>query len=195
MLLILAVMVLVAQPALAQDNMFKVFGGLAYISPLDDEEVDFGTVKDSIEASEELGWTVGIEIRFTDAIGLELDAVRATHDIEFGGDAIGEIDFTPLSASLNFHIVHTTIVDLYIAPTATYILWGDLEFDSSSLGDLDAENDFAYGASVGLDIGLGDNFAIFGGVRWLNADIEPDDGDEEIGVDPLISRLGVAFRF
>ena len=63
-----------------------------------------------------------------------------------------------------------------------------------SSGTFKTDDEFAYGASLGLEIGLGDTFAIMGGLRWLKADIEPD-GIEKIGIDPLFSRLGVALRF
>lgn len=186
------------QPALAQDNKVKIFAGASYISPLDEADVDIGAITDSIEASSELGWTVGVEFRFGEWIGLEVDYVSATHDIEFGGQQIAEIDFAPISASLNVHLVHTKLVDLYIAPTATYVYWGDLELDSGqtiNLSDLDTDDEVSFGASLGLDIGLGEHFAVFGGVRWLSVDFENDDIDGSIGVDPLLSRLGVAVRF
>jgi hypothetical protein len=38
------------------------------------------------------------------------------------------------------------------------------------------------------------HFAIVGGVRYLKLDLTPQDGDG-IAVDPLISRVGAAFRF
>ncbi|HET6373203.1 MAG TPA: outer membrane beta-barrel protein [Candidatus Polarisedimenticolia bacterium] len=186
--------VLVATPALADTPKFKIFGGASYVSPLGEEDVDFGTVRDSIKASDELGWTLGVECRFNKVVGLELDYVNVTNDIEFGDDVVGELDMQPLSATLNFHLIPTSIVDLYVGPTATYFIFGDVKLDD--LGEsLDSENEFAYGASVGLEIGLGDTFAIMGGVRWLKVDFQPQDSNEEFAVDPLFSRLGVALRF
>ena len=184
---------LVATPVLAADPpSFKVFGGASYVSPLGEEDVTFGTVTDSVEASEALGWTVGLEARFNQILGLEFDYVNATNDIEFGGDVVGEVDMQPLSATLNFHLIPTSIVDLYIGPTASYFIFGDAEVES--VGSLDVDDEFAYGASLGLEIGLGKTFAILGGVRWLKVDLTPE-GGEEIAVDPLLSRLGVALRF
>lgn len=197
LLLFLAVAALAIQPAAAQDNSFKIYGGLAYISPLSEEDVDFGSVSDSVEASSEAGWNVGVEFRFSELFGLEIDVVHATQDIEFGGDTIADVDFTPVSATLNFHLINTSVVDFYLGPTAGYVIWGDIDFESSSFSSSDegTDNQFAWGAAVGLDIGFGGTFAITGGVRWLDVDLEPEEGNEEIGVDPLLSRLGVAFRF
>lgn len=188
-----ALVLLGSSTALAADTpKFKVFGGASYVSPLAEDDVTIGSVEDSIEASDELGWTVGFEFRFNKVLGLELDYVNATNDIEFGGDTIGDVHIQPLSATLNFHLIPTSIVDLYLGPTASYFIVDDVEVDS--VGEFKTDNEFAYGASLGLEIGFGDTFAILGGVRWLKADIEPD-GLDEIGLDPLLTRLGVAFRF
>jgi hypothetical protein len=201
--LVALVLLAVAPPsaALAQDTHFKIFGAAAYVAPLNEEDVDFGSVQDSVEASDELGWAFGFEWRWGKLLGLEVDYVNSTQDIELGGEAIAEVDFQPVSASLNIHLIHTTFIDLYVAPTASYIDWGDVEVTGSA-GNLNVSNDIetdaelAWGAQIGLDIGLGETFVLTGGVRWLSADLSPDDDDvDELGIDPLISRVGVGLRF
>ena len=197
LLLLLGIAALAIQPASAQDEYnFKIYGGMAYISPLSEEDVDFGSVSDSVEASDEVGYNIGVEFRFAGRLGLEVDAVTATQDVEFGGSTIGEIDFTPVSATLNFHF-GGKVFDFYVGPTAGWVFWGDIDFTSSSFSSAEGDTDdqFAWGAAVGLDIGFGGTFAITGGVRWLDIDLESSDGDATVGVDPLISRLGIAFRF
>src|SRR5262245_48688033 len=192
-LLYALVSLLVGTPVLAAaPPTFKVFGGASYVSPLGEDDVTFGSITDSVEASDELGWTVGLEARVNQILGFEFDYVNATNDIEFGGDVIGEVEMQPLSATLNFHLIPTSIVDLYIGPTASYFIFDDVEIDSG--GTLETDDEFAYGASLGLEIGLGQTFAILGGVRWLKVDLAPE-GAEEVAVDPLFSRLGVALRF
>jgi outer membrane protein W len=189
-------LLLAVSPLLAQDNSFKIYGGLAYVSPLSDENVDIDGVVDSLQASSEAGWNLGVEFRFNKLLGLELDGVHATQDIEFGGNTIADVDFTPLSATLDFHLIHTKVIDLYLGPTASYIIWGDINVKDANFGDDNgADNQFAWGALVGLDIGFGKTFAITLGVRWLDVDLKPDGSSDSVGVDPLISRLGVAFRF
>ncbi len=191
--LVFVVLAATIAPVMAADHpRFKVFGAASFVSPLGEEDVDFGAVKDSVEASDEVGWNIGFEARFTTLLGLEIDFVNSTNDIEFAGETIAEVDMQPLSATLNFHLVPTGIVDFYIGPTATYFIYGDVEFET--LGEVGTDDEFAYGASVGLEIGLGDHFAILGGVRWLKTDLTTDDEDE-FAVDPLFSRLGVALRF
>ncbi len=187
--------------ALAQDNNFKIFGAAAYVSPLSEEDVDFGSVQDSVEASNELGWAFGFEWRWGQLLGLEMDYINSTQDIDLGGTTVAEVDFAPVSASLNIHLINTKVIDLYVAPTASYIFWGDIEITGSASNlninnNIDADPEFAWGAQVGLDIGLGENFVIMGGIRWLSADLSPTDDDvDELGIDPLISRVGIGLRF
>jgi len=188
-----------AAPAQAQEVKFKIFGAAAYVSPLSNDNVTIGSVEDSIEASNQAGWDFGFEWRMSPMFGLEVDYMDADQDIDFGGHKIADTKLQPLSATLNFHLVHTKVVDFYLGPTFSYVNWGDINFNqegqdlSGELG-VPADKESAWGASVGIDIGLGKSFAIVGGVRYIKLDLTPKDS-EGIAIDPLISRLGVALRF
>ena len=187
-----------ATPAMAQDtHRFKIFGGVSYISALGEDDVDFGTVSDSVQGSNEMGYEFGLEFRFGKWIGLEASYVDASQEFEFNGATFGEADITPINVALNFHLIHSKYVDFYIAPVASYVDWGDLELEGG--GSESIESETAYGAQVGLDISLGKMIAIIGGVRWLSLDLTPDDplapGVDSVAVDPLFARLGVALRF
>src|SRR5688572_5847088 len=110
------------QPIFAwEEKHFKIFGAATWVSPLGSEDVDIGDISDSLEFSDELGWNFGVEFRFNEWIGLEVDYINVTNDVELGDATVGEIDFSPLSASLNFHIVHTDVIDLYLAPTGSWV--------------------------------------------------------------------------
>lgn len=190
-LMIPALMVLGTTVTLAADPpKFKIFGGAAFVSPLGEEDVDIGQVRDSIQASNELGWTVGFEARVNKGIGLEFDYINVTNDIEFGNRTITNVDLDPISFTLNFHLIPTRVVDFYIGPTVSYFIWGDLDLGN---GRVSADNELDFGASAGLEIG-GEHFAFLGGLRWVAADLSPS-GGPSIKVDPLISRLGVAFKW
>jgi outer membrane protein W len=184
-----------AQPALAQDTHFKLFGAISYISPLGEDDVTIGSITDSVQASNESGWEAGIEFRFVKLLGLEVSYLNATNDIEFGDTTIGEVDLTPYNVALNFHLIPSKYFDFYVAPVVSFVNWGDLKFDDGTSAGTDSE--VAYGAAVGLDISFHKNFAFIGGVRWLSLDLTSDDPavDETVAVDPLFARVGFAFRF
>lgn len=186
--------VFAAQPLLAaSDTRFKIFGAAAWVGPMDEQDVSIDAVDDTLKAAETLGWNLGFELRFTDRLGLEVDYINSTQDVDFDGDTIGQIRIEPVSASLDIHLFNSDILDLYIAPTASWVFFNDVEFENIT-GEVDVDPEFAWGATVGLDIGLGDHVAIVTGLRWLNLDAGSNDV-ADFGIDPLIARAGIGIRF
>jgi outer membrane protein W len=190
---------LAAPAASAQDTHFKLYGGAAYVAPLSSEDVTVGSVTDAVQAEDQVGWNFGFEGRVIKLIGLELDYVNANQDISLGGTTIGSADFSPLTFSVNFHIVPTTIVDFYVGASYAYVSWGDIKLNQAgetffSTTGLATDSVNAWGVSLGLDIGLGKHFAFTAGLRYLDLPLEVTSG-ESIAVNPLIGRLGVAIRF
>ena len=186
-------------PLLAQDTHFKIYGGAAYVAPSSDSDVTFGGITDTLKAERHVGWNLGVEGRFSHLMGIEVDYVRATQDVRFGGSTIGTADFSPLTATLDFHLVHTKIVDFYLGPSYSYVNWGAIHLnvdgnDITGSSEIGTDSAHGWGASMGLDIGLGKHFAITGGVKYLNVDLELRNGPA-VGVHPLMARLGAAVRF
>jgi len=184
--------------ALAQGNHFKVYGGPAYVAPMSDEDVTFGSVTDTVQAAEEVGWNLGIEGRFNDWFGIELDYVDANQDVDFGGTTIGDTNFSPLTATFNIHVVHTTVVDFYLGPSYSYVNWGDIHLNASGSGitgssDIGTDSSHGWGVSLGLDVGW-EHFVFTGGVKYLDVGLQVQNG-QSIPVNPLVARLGVGFRF
>lgn len=188
-----------AAPARAEDTHFKIYGGPAYVAPMSDSDVTIGSITDTIEGEQQVGWNLGIEGRIGSWFGIELDYVNADQDVSFGGGTIGDATFSPLTATLNFHVVHTKIVDFYLGPSYSYVNWGDIHVNAdggaiTGGSDIGTESDQTWGASLGLDIGVGKHFAICGGVKYLDTDLKLNSG-ETAGVKPLVARLSAAFRF
>jgi outer membrane protein W len=185
--------------ALAQDTHFKLYGGAAYVAPLSSEDVTVGSVTDAVQAEDQVGWNFGFEGRLGKLVGLELDYVNANQDVSLGGTTIGSADFSPLTLSVNFHIVPTTIVDFYIGASYAYVSWGDIKLNQAgetyfSTTGLATDSANAWGAALGLDIGIGKHFAFTAGLRYLDLPLEVTSG-QSIPVNPLIGRVGVAVRF
>jgi outer membrane protein W len=185
--------------ALAQDTHVKIYGGAAYVAPMSDSSITVGSVTDTVKAEQQVGWNFGFEGRLGKLIGLELDYVNATQDVDYGGTVIGSTDFSPLTFTVNFHIVHTTIVDLYLGPSYAYVNWGDIKLNQEgqtffSTTGLATDSAGAWGAGLGLDVGIGKHFAFTGGLRYLDVPLEVQ-GGQSASVNPLIARLGVALRF
>jgi len=180
-----------AMPAHAQGNAFKVYAVVAYVSPTGSEDITVDNVKASAETATQAGWGVGFEWRLGKWAGLEFDYMNADQDVEFDGQKVASTAMSPLSATLNFHLIHTKVIDFYFGPEVSYVAWDDIEDDGGSVG---ADSQFAYGAQVGADFSFAKAFAIVAQLRYLQLDLEADTG-ESIPVNPLFGRAGVAFRW
>jgi outer membrane protein W len=198
----LAAVAVVSPAARADDDFdthFKFYGGPAYVASMGDSDVTFGTVEDTIENESQVGWNLGFEGRFNDWVGIELDYVHANQDVSFGGSTIGDTTFSPLTATLNVHVVHTKIFDLYLGPSYSYVNWGEIHLNANGgtiTGSSEIGTDSAHdwGASLGFDVGIGKHFALGAGVKYLNVDLTMDNG-QTAEVKPLMARLTAAFRF
>jgi outer membrane protein W len=180
-------------PAGAQEGSydFKLFGGAAYVAPLSDSSL--AGLADTVEASTEYGWEIGGEWKPSDRFGLEVAYFDAEHDVEADGAVIGDIDLRPLTFTANFHLVNRNAFNWYVGPTIAYIDWSDVRIGGGASLPVDSET--TYGVSTGVDIGIGETFAIQLGLRWLDASVESPVLPNDVGVDPLFTRIGVAFRF
>jgi opacity protein-like surface antigen len=198
-LLCLAGVGLFGPAAFAQNTHFKVYGGFGYVAPMSDSHVTFNSIEDSLKTEKKVGWNAGFEIRPAELVGFEIDYLRATQDVKFGSRVIGETNFSPLTATLNFHLIRTTAVDVYVGPSYSYVNWGEIKLNGTGTDEIGGSeirtnSAHGWGASAGIDIGLAPHFAVTAGLRYLNVDLKLD-GNGSSSVNPLVARLGVALRF
>jgi outer membrane protein W len=193
-----AVVVFASAPAMAQDHSFRVFATADWISPLAEDDITFGSVQDSIQGATAVGYEAGFEWRMNKFFGLEGSYLAGSNDFDFGDTQIGTLDQSAITAALNFHILPTKIFDLWIAPVASWYSFNDFKVDSGfGGGSVSIGDEWGYGAQVGFDIGFGKTFAITGGVRYVKLSVNGDSssGIDDVGIDPLVSRVGIAIRF
>jgi len=191
-----AVAIFASAPALAQDHSARIFFTANWVSPLGDDEITFGSVEDAVQGSDDFGFEGGFEGRFNKVFGLEGSLLVGSNEFELGDDELGDLDQRALTLALNFHIIPTKFFDLWLAPVVSWYSFGELDdiSDDINADEVDINDDWGYGAQVGFDIGFGKTFAITGGVRYIKLDVGGDDFDP-VAFDPVIARLGVAFRF
>jgi outer membrane protein len=182
-----------AQSTYSQDNSARIFITVDWVSPLGDDDITFGSVQDAVQGSDDFGYEAGFEGRFNKLVGLEGSLLVGSNDFELdeNGTDLGSLDQRALTAALNFHIIPTRFFDLRVAPIASWYSFGELEDINGN--NLDINDEWGYGAQVGFDIGLGKTVAIDGGVRYVKLDISS--GSQSVAFDPVIARLGLAFRF
>lgn len=175
----------------ASASSFKVFGAAAYIAPLSD--TDISSIGNAVEASTALGWNAGLEWRFVNRIGLEFDATWADTDIDSSNGTFGSVTMQPIALNLNFHFFPDKFFDLYAGAGFAYTNFDDIELTGGGTAAVDSQS--SWDLQVGADFNLGDHFAIVLGVRYYDLAIQGSGGGEELPVDPLISRIGAAWRW
>jgi outer membrane protein W len=193
-----AVAVFASAPAMAQEHKFRVFVTADWVSPNGSDDITVGSVTDAVQGSDDFGYEAGFEWRMNKIVGLEGSYLIGSNTFELKdlNTDLGTLDQQAVTAALNFHILPTKFFDLWIAPVASWYNYDDFEIDSSlGGGEASLDSQWGYGAQVGLDIGLGKLIAITGGVRYIKIDVKSDDLNDSVAFDPIIARVGLAFRF
>jgi outer membrane protein W len=159
---------------------------------LEEDNITFGAIMDSLAAEDNYGWNAGFEGRIKKLLGIELDYSNTNQDLEFGGSRIGDTNFSPVALTLNFHVVSGEKWDFYLGPTYAYINWSDIDLDDGS--QVSTNTGHGWGVSVGLDWYPWEHFGFYSGLRYLDANLDFDNGPST-SQNPLIARIGVAARF
>jgi outer membrane protein W len=168
-----------------------------------------------------LGGGLALEYRATPRIGVELGALTTDFESETSIDFFevsivteSDLRITPLLARLNVHLTPGRRADLYLGPVAGYVLMSDLTqrftvpgLELEAIGvdfEIPTEDQFTWGAHVGLDVRLGrGNSFLTAGATYLDLPLEvqaigiPEEAVETISTDfdPLVVHLGYSYRF
>lgn len=162
------------------------------------------------------GAGLGLEYRASRRIGVELATLTSEISDEVSFDFFGEtvtiestLRMTLVLAKLNLHLTPDHRADLYLGPVVGRMFYSDLDVEVHNFlgetitGQAKTEDDWAWGAHVGVDVPVGDRGLFFtAGATWLDAqvEIEGDPEDEESGdlrsdLDPLVAQIGFGYRF
>jgi outer membrane protein W len=186
---LLVVMVVVAgsiSGALADsaNNVFR-FGG-AWVVP--DGETSVGNV--NLDSTDGWGYFLEYERRLIPWLGIDFQVLYASPAFEqtpTGGPTTSQsVTVWTGNLGVNFHLFARSRVDLYLGAFGGYT-------------DFDAQVDaaYAYGAVLGLDIGLTKSGLILvTGVRYSQTDADSTGSPgTSLPYDPLVYELGLGWRF
>ncbi len=150
------------------------------------------------------GLGASIERRFTCTGGLELGVLFGQIDgrVMFDSGNLWETDedsfgFLPITLGWNFHLTPNKKADFFLGPVVALVKYGSADFNvlGRNLGG-SLDDDFAFGARLGLDVFIGDSpWAFHAGLLYLNTSSDFDNGTGELDVDPLIGLAGFAYNF
>jgi len=177
--------------------------GIPYNMPTD----DLAEPGERVQLDDAFGFQASFEYMVTDKIGVEPALSFTNHDVEVTSAAVpdfdlGEIGYFAVMSNVNFHVVQEDKMELYVGPTIGIIFWDDLETDLFGTTEtFAADDDFAYGANIGLGIPFGKGkWGFTAGLTWLFTDItlESEFGtaaEPDLGVDPMRLNVGVSYKF
>lgn len=163
-----------------------------------DEEIEI-----SVEDDE--GFGIAYVNEFTPALSLELGVSRIEPSLVASADdlpvevRLGELEMTPITAAVRYHFLPGSRVSPYVGAGVAYVLYDELRFEDDDDDTVDFENSFGYLASAGVDFRLTDFVGINVDAKYLKSESEASaEGDPEtldFEIDPLITSVGVSFRF
>lgn len=191
--------------AAADDNSWRVGLEFAWVNP----SGDFSTTDVSgttVRASWDTGYGMGVrgEYQFDSRFGVELSALGAgSVDLSAGtaGSYVRVSSVAPLMVGFNFHLTPDQHVDFYVGPMLGLVRYSDVEFSAGFARvstTVSVEDDFAWGATAGLEIPLGSRgWRLQGNLRYIDTSMKDSGGAISIDseFDPLIVSVGVGYRF
>lgn len=186
------------------------------VVPLGDGTTLFADGNLSVEPDNAFGFCVDVERRVNDLMGISLTLMQTDHDLDAAAtetvrivdDATGAVLFqvtdsmsvsagsemTPLLVGTNFHFGPNEKVDLYAGPFVGWIWYDDINLAGERIS---IDNDWTYGAVVGVDVPFGESKLSFSGAfRYMIATATPDEPDPvDLELDPWIAMVGVGYSF
>jgi len=203
-----------------QLNYFMPSGDLtmtdAFEEDIDgDGTIDTFSLNEKAEYDSALGFGIEYEYMASELIGLDFGLKYIKPDVKLNVSgtlndesfALPEIseggEFMPLTAGLMFHFGKSEKIDFYLGPELAYIMYGDLTFTDPFFGEetkIKFNDEFTFGAKLGLDFFLDESWAISAQAEYLDAssEVDTDEADDlSVNLDPspFILTFGVAYKF
>jgi len=196
-----------AAAALATSAQAQAYGegdfftrvGAAHVNPKSDNgTLADGTIDVEVDSDTNLGFTLGY--RFHDKLGVELlAALPFKHDISLADGAIdASTKHLPPTLTLQYYPLGGT--DSQVQPYAgvglNYTTFFSEEIDGPD--DLELDDSWGVAGQLGLDVVMGDHWAINAAAWYIDIDTDASLGGTDIGtvnIDPWVFMGGVSYRF
>ena len=207
-LLLFATATLFATSLFAQSPSSSITGSVVFVDP-QGEVIDEEGVTAGFDNANGFGVSYS---KYFGSLSLELGASRFSSDFvvsasidEGPGDleiSIGDVEMTPLTATLRYHFMPASRISPYVGGGASYVMYDDLTIADAELGEeivIEFEESVGYVLQAGIDFTVLPNFAINFDAKYLDATSDTGFEDvaetEETEIDPLITSIGLSYRF
>ena len=196
---VLAAFALTVLPLHAQTNELGLWAATSKVGDTSDEgaTIDFDNGK---------GFGVSVNHFFTDRNSIEFSATPLSQDgqINIQGLSfdIGSLDIIPIVGTVQWHAARRSRVSPYFGFGVAYVMADDLESDELNdvgIGSVEVDSKVTWAAQVGLDIGIGSQYAIGIDAKYIAYTPGSRAAGEEESVDldlnPLVFSAGFKFRW
>ena len=184
--------------AFAQRNELGVF---ISTSQFENSEIQDGLDDIDVEFDEDMGYGVSYNRFWFGGFSTEFAYQRLGADLTVSFEDItetaGDLDLDILSATAQFHFAPQSMISPYIGGGLAYVSGEAGSINEDEIDSVDLENDTNWLANAGLNINLGQRFAVFVDGKYVmyEARGEGDPDDEAFDINPLIVSGGIKLRF
>lgn len=184
--------------AFAQRNELGLF---ISTSQFENSEFQDGLDDIDVEFEEDMGYGVSYNRFWFGGFSTEFAYQRLGADLTVSFEDItetaGDLDLDILSATAQFHFAPQSMISPYIGGGLAYVSGEAGSIDDDEIDSVDLENDTNWLANAGLNVNLGQRFAVFVDGKYVmyEARGEGDPDDEAFDINPLIVAGGIKLRF
>ncbi len=187
-----------AAPALAQSQGdFTIGAGLGWIEPDDGSRTALDGGK--VSAKGALSPTITFEYFVADNIGIELLASWPfKHDLELGGDGIGETKHLPPTLSVQYHFTSDSQFTPFVGVGVNYTYFFDEKLDGADAPSIDLDDSWGVAFHAGLDRQISEKGSLRADVRYIDIETDVKVGGAKIGsvdIDPWVFSVGYVQKF
>lgn len=189
---------LVALPLAAQSNEVGVWYSTAQLK-------DTGDAAGRLTFDNAKGYGVSFNHFWTGALSTEFSATRLHADggIEVNGARVldtGRLKLMPITADVQWHFAHSSMISPYIGAGLAYIKADDLsssDLNLAGIGAVKIDKKTTWNAGAGIDFSLFKSFALTVDAKYIK--YEPDSSaagsTEKLKLNPLMISGGVKLRW
>ena len=198
-LIAIALVAIVTSPLLAQSNELALLGGMTSVSTTNSggSSIDFDN-----------GTAYGLSYNrfWTRSFSTDFSVMKSSHDgnIGFEGEPLldtGSLDLTTFAGTLQYHVIHTRPLDVYVGAGAAHVSADDLksaDLVAAGVPNVSIDSQTTWLLNAGAAIGIGRSFAVgIDGkyVRYRPDSASPGTDVVRLDLDPLTIALALKFRF
>lgn len=213
---LILLMAIVAVPAMAADRSFELKGFAIWVDPNSNGTFNSSTPNQpfNIDFKGDLGYGIGANIFFGQALSLELTASEVRPEVTFpgrtrpsGSRGNSNLKMIPLTAVLQWHFAPNGFIDPYIGGGAAYILFDNVsnvnDVSGLNLNEINFKDDVGFAANAGLSFRIAPSFAINVDGKYVplrssaNAVFAGNNGtaSSKVKINPVMFSAGIEWRF